>query len=60
MFDKLKTFFDDKTDISEINFTPEQVATVALLISTAKYDGALAKTLKLCLAVIQKRAIEPL
>ena len=40
MFDKLKTFFDDKTDISEINFTPEQVATVALLISTAKYDGA--------------------
>ena len=41
MFDKLKTFFDDKTDISEINFTPEQVATVALLILAAKYDGAL-------------------
>ena len=40
MFDKLKTFFDNKTDISEVNFKPEQVATVALLISTAKYDGA--------------------
>ena len=40
MFDKLKTFFDDKTNISEVNFKPEQVATVALLISTAKYDGA--------------------
>ena len=40
MFDKLKTFFDDKADISEVNFKPEQVATVALLISTAKYDGA--------------------
>ena len=40
MFDKLKTFFDDKADISEVNFEPEKVATVALLISTAKYDGA--------------------
>ena len=40
MFDKLKTFFDDKADISQVNFKPEQVATVALLISTAKYDGA--------------------
>ena len=40
MFDKLKTFFDDKTNISEVNFKPEQVATVSLLISTAKYDGA--------------------
>ena len=40
MFDKLKTFFDNKTNISEVNFEPEKVATVALLISTAKYDGA--------------------
>ena len=39
MFDKLKTFFDKKTDISEINFDSEKIAVVALLISTAKYDG---------------------
>ena len=39
MFDKLKTFFDEKTDISEINFDSEKIAVVALLISTAKYDG---------------------
>ena len=40
MFNTLKTFFDNKTDISDGDFKPEQVATVALLISTAKYDGA--------------------
>ena len=39
MFDNLKTFFDKKTDISEINFDSEKIAVVALLISTAKYDG---------------------
>ena len=39
MFDKLKTFFDKKTDITEINFDSEKIAVVALLISTAKYDG---------------------
>ena len=39
MFDKLKTFLDKKTDISEINFDSEKIAVVALLISTAKYDG---------------------
>ena len=39
MFDKLKTFFDKKTQISEISFDSEKIAVVALLISTAKYDG---------------------
>jgi uncharacterized tellurite resistance protein B-like protein len=39
MFDKLKTFFEKKTHISEISFDSEKIAVVALLISTAKYDG---------------------
>ncbi len=39
MFDKLKTFFDKKTDLTEISFDSEKIAVVALLISTAKYDG---------------------
>jgi len=39
MFDKLKTFFDKKTEISEFNFDSDKIAIVALLISTAKYDG---------------------
>jgi uncharacterized tellurite resistance protein B-like protein len=39
MFDNLKTFFDKKTDLTEISFDPEKIAVVALLISTAKYDG---------------------
>ena len=39
MFDKLKTFFDKKTEISEFSFDSDKIAIVALLISTAKYDG---------------------
>ena len=39
MFDNLKTFFDKKTDLTEISFDSEKIAVVALLISTAKYDG---------------------
>ena len=39
MFDNLKTFFDKKTDLTEISFDSEKMAVVALLISTAKYDG---------------------
>ena len=39
MFDKLKTFFDKKTEITEFNFESDKIAVVALLISTAKYDG---------------------
>ena len=39
MFDNLKTFFDKKTDLTEISFDSEKTAVVALLISTAKYDG---------------------
>ena len=40
MFDKLKTFFDEKTEISELKFDSDKIAVVALLISTAKYDGS--------------------
>ena len=36
MFDKLKTFFDEKTEISELKFDSDKIAVVALLISTAK------------------------
>jgi len=39
MFDKLKTFFDKKTEITEFSFDSDKIAVVALLISTAKYDG---------------------
>ena len=39
MFDNLKTFFDKKTNLTEISFDSEKIAVVALLISTAKYDG---------------------
>ena len=39
MFDKLKTFFDKNPNISDDNFDADKIATVALLISTAKYDG---------------------
>ncbi|MDC1303379.1 TerB family tellurite resistance protein [Pelagibacterales bacterium] len=39
MFDKLKTFFDEKTEIPELKFDSDKIAVVALLISTAKYDG---------------------
>ena len=39
MFDNLKTFFDKKTYLTEISFYSEKIAVVALLISTAKYDG---------------------
>ena len=39
MFDKLKNFFDKKTEISEFSFDSDKIAIVALLISTAKYDG---------------------
>ena len=39
MFDKLKTFFDKKTEITEFGFNSDKIAVVALLISTAKYDG---------------------
>ena len=39
MFDKLKTFFDKNTNIPGESFDSDKVATVALLISTAKYDG---------------------
>ena len=39
MFDKLKTFFDKKTEITEFSFNSDKIAVVALLISTAKYDG---------------------
>ena len=39
MFDNLKTFFDKKTDLTEISFDSEKIAVVALLIATAKYDG---------------------
>ncbi|MDA9372838.1 TerB family tellurite resistance protein [Pelagibacterales bacterium] len=39
MFDNLKTFFNKKTDLTEISFDSEKIAVVALLISTAKYDG---------------------
>ena len=39
MFDNLKTFFDKKTDLTEISFDSEKIAVVALLISPAKYDG---------------------
>ena len=39
MFDKLKTFFDKNPNIPDDNFDPDKIATVALLISTAKYDG---------------------
>ena len=39
MFDNLKTFFDKKTDLTKISFDSEKIAVVALLISTAKYDG---------------------
>jgi len=40
MFDKLKTFFNEKTEISELKFDSDKIAVVALLISTAKYDGS--------------------
>ena len=39
MFDKLKNFFDKKTEITEFSFNSDKIAVVALLISTAKYDG---------------------
>ena len=39
MFDKLTTFFDKKTEITEFSFNSDKIAVVALLISTAKYDG---------------------
>jgi len=39
MFNKLKDFFDQKTVVPEFEFDSEKIAIVALLISTAKYDG---------------------